>query len=211
MASTTNHWDRLDDESAHDATAPAVWHGEPPDDLYEVLQVSPRASLAVIRAAYRTLARNHHPDVSDTPGSVYNMRHLNEAYDVLSDPERRARYHTQYVRTRRETPIESTTRRTSPTRPPHTKRLYEPRPAPVRSVEQRTIPTVIARVVAVAALVAVVALGVLLLWLAIGDDDVRSPGTFRPRAGVLEIAPVKASSGRSLTRCGPGWVDVLWC
>jgi len=58
-------------------------------DLYEVLQVSPRAEPEVIRAAYRTLARKYHPDFG---GDARQMVKLNEAWDVLGDPLRRAGY-----------------------------------------------------------------------------------------------------------------------
>src|SRR3954447_26120785 len=61
-------------------------------NLYEVLQVSPRAGQEVIQAAYRALARTCHPDVNAAPDAARQMRQLNAAYGVLSDPERRARY-----------------------------------------------------------------------------------------------------------------------
>jgi curved DNA-binding protein CbpA len=58
-------------------------------DYYEVLQVHPRADHEVIRAAYRTLARKYHPDLG---GSSERMIALNDAWDVLGDPVRRAAY-----------------------------------------------------------------------------------------------------------------------
>jgi curved DNA-binding protein CbpA len=58
-------------------------------DYYEVLQVHPRADQEVIRAAYRTLARKYHPDLG---GSSERMIALNDAWDVLGDPVRRAAY-----------------------------------------------------------------------------------------------------------------------
>ena len=58
-------------------------------DYYEVLQVSPRAEAEVIRAAYRTLARKYHPDHG---GDAGRMIALNDAWDVLGDPARRATY-----------------------------------------------------------------------------------------------------------------------
>lgn len=61
-------------------------------NLYEVLQVSPEANTEVIRAAYRTLARSHHPDVNPDPEATRHMRRLNAAYEILCDPGRRARY-----------------------------------------------------------------------------------------------------------------------
>ncbi|MGD0861705.1 MAG: J domain-containing protein [Candidatus Limnocylindrales bacterium] len=58
-------------------------------DFYEVLQVHPKADPDVIRAAYRTLARKYHPDHG---GDARRMMALNDAWDVLGDPARRAAY-----------------------------------------------------------------------------------------------------------------------
>src|SRR5450759_5064271 len=58
-------------------------------DLYEVLQVHPRAEPEVLRAAYRVLARKFHPDHG---GDARRMITLNDAWDVLGDPVRRAAY-----------------------------------------------------------------------------------------------------------------------
>jgi len=66
-------------------------------NLYEVLQVSAKASPEVVQAAYRVLARAYHPDVNQAPNAARMMRQINAAYKVLSDPERRARYDAQRV------------------------------------------------------------------------------------------------------------------
>ena len=66
-----------------------------PEDPYEVLQVSPRASAEVIRAAYRVLARSYHPDVSTSPAAAIRMQELNAAYQALIDPQRRAQLDAQ--------------------------------------------------------------------------------------------------------------------
>jgi curved DNA-binding protein CbpA len=58
-------------------------------DHYEVLQVHPRAEPDVIRAAYRILARKYHPDMG---GNAERMVAINDAWDVLGDPVRRAAY-----------------------------------------------------------------------------------------------------------------------
>src|SRR5918994_1469787 len=58
-------------------------------DHYEVLQVHPRAEPEVIRAAFRALARKHHPDFGGDPR---RMAALNEAWTVLGNRERRAEY-----------------------------------------------------------------------------------------------------------------------
>ena len=58
-------------------------------DLYEILQVQPRAEVEVVRAAYRALARKYHPDHG---GDAVRMTQINDAWDVLGDPVRRAAY-----------------------------------------------------------------------------------------------------------------------
>ena len=61
--------------------------------LYDLLEVSPYASLRVIRAAYRCLAQYSHPDKhAGAPEAVAQQSRFNEAYAVLSDPLRRQRY-----------------------------------------------------------------------------------------------------------------------
>jgi curved DNA-binding protein CbpA len=58
-------------------------------DFYEILQVHRRAEPEVIRAAYRILAHKYHPDHG---GDAARMVDLNDAFDVLGDPVRRAAY-----------------------------------------------------------------------------------------------------------------------
>jgi curved DNA-binding protein CbpA len=67
-------------------------------NLYECLQVSPRAGADVIQAAYRALARAYHPDLSADVDALQQMRKLNAAYEVLSDPRRRAQYDASRAR-----------------------------------------------------------------------------------------------------------------
>lgn len=60
---------------------------------YQVLGVHRGAPVAEIRRAYRALARRHHPDVSGQGSSVdETMSRINDAWSVLSDRQRRARY-----------------------------------------------------------------------------------------------------------------------
>src|SRR5689334_3380421 len=66
-------------------------------DHYAVLQVDPTADAEVIRAAYRVLARRHHPDAG---GSASRMAQINEAWSVLGNARRRRVYDREhgYVR-----------------------------------------------------------------------------------------------------------------
>ena len=65
-------------------------------DYYEVLQVHPRAEQAVISAAFRKLAQLYHPDHNKSPDATDRFKEINEAYEVLSDPARRATYDQEY-------------------------------------------------------------------------------------------------------------------
>jgi hypothetical protein len=62
------------------------------NDYYATLQVHPKALDVVIIKAYRELCKVYHPDAG---GSVEQMRRLNEAFEVLSSPDRRAAYDLQ--------------------------------------------------------------------------------------------------------------------
>lgn len=61
-------------------------------DYYEVLGVQRNTQAADIKKAYRQLARKYHPDVSEDPNAEEKFKEINEAYEVLSDNEKRATY-----------------------------------------------------------------------------------------------------------------------
>jgi curved DNA-binding protein CbpA len=65
------------------------------DDYYEVLGVARDASMNDIRRAYRRLARLHHPDAVPQPGGGQRFVLVAQAYEVLRDPGKRARYDRQ--------------------------------------------------------------------------------------------------------------------
>ncbi len=61
-------------------------------DYYETLGVSRTADKAEIKSAFRKLAREYHPDVSKHDDAEARFKEINEAYEVLSDDEKRSRY-----------------------------------------------------------------------------------------------------------------------
>jgi DnaJ-class molecular chaperone len=63
-------------------------------DYYKILGVARNADDKAIKSAYRKLARKHHPDVAKDKDSGARFREVAEAYEVLSDPEKRQRYDT---------------------------------------------------------------------------------------------------------------------
>ena len=68
-------------------------------DYYAILGVAPSASEGEIRVAYRRLARRYHPDLHpEREDGDARLKELNEAYEVLANPERRARYAAEVAR-----------------------------------------------------------------------------------------------------------------
>lgn len=61
-------------------------------DYYEILGVSRTADKTEIKQAFRKLARQYHPDVSEHTDAEARFKEINEAYEILSDDEKRARY-----------------------------------------------------------------------------------------------------------------------
>jgi curved DNA-binding protein CbpA len=60
--------------------------------LYRVLMLAENADPDIITTVHRRLAKRYHPDLDPSPEAARRMAELNEAYEVLSDPKRRARY-----------------------------------------------------------------------------------------------------------------------
>jgi molecular chaperone DnaJ len=61
-------------------------------DLYDLLGVSRDADADAIKKAYRRLARQYHPDVNPEPSAQEKFKEVSRAYEVLSDPQKRAAY-----------------------------------------------------------------------------------------------------------------------
>jgi len=70
-------------------------------DYYATLGVSRSSSQEEITKSYRKLARQYHPDVTKDPAATQKFKEINEAYEVLEDPEKRAKYdkYGEYWRT----------------------------------------------------------------------------------------------------------------
>ena len=61
-------------------------------DYYEILGMQRSASQGEIQRAYRKLARKYHPDVNKASNAEEKFKEINEAYEVLKDPEKRKMY-----------------------------------------------------------------------------------------------------------------------
>ena len=61
-------------------------------DYYEVLGLSKGASEHEIKKAYRQMAKKYHPDINKSPDAEEKFKEVNEAYEVLSNPEKKANY-----------------------------------------------------------------------------------------------------------------------
>lgn len=64
-------------------------------DYYQILGVQTTAEDAVIKSAYRKLAKEFHPDTNKDPGAEAKFKEINEAYETLKDANKRAQYDAQ--------------------------------------------------------------------------------------------------------------------
>ncbi len=89
-------------------------------DYYEILGVSSSAHASDIKRAYRRLAVMYHPDKNPSPDAESIFKQINEAYDVLSDPDKRRAYDSRFDNLF-EVPVENTATR-------HRDPKYRPNP-----------------------------------------------------------------------------------
>ena len=67
-------------------------------DYYKILQIDQSAEIEVVKAAYGKLAFKYHPDRNSTPNATEQIRLLNEAFDIISNPSKRKEYDAIYQR-----------------------------------------------------------------------------------------------------------------
>lgn len=79
-------------------------------DYYNILQIHPLAEPEVVKAAYDRLARKYHPDKNPN-AALERMKDLNEAFEILGNPEKRERYYIAYCQKVNQKPIGTPTPR----------------------------------------------------------------------------------------------------
>ncbi|MBL8091782.1 MAG: DnaJ domain-containing protein [Anaerolineales bacterium] len=65
---------------------------------YRILQVDSNAETEIIEAAYKRLALKYHPDINESPEALEKLKMLNEAREILTNPEKRQKYDQRYQR-----------------------------------------------------------------------------------------------------------------
>jgi curved DNA-binding protein CbpA len=69
-------------------------------DYYKILEVQPTASMEEIKRSYHRLARLHHPDLNQQALDIH-IKRLNQAYEIIGNPEKRANYDAQRMEMKR--------------------------------------------------------------------------------------------------------------
>ena len=71
---------------------------------YDVLGISKDASADEIKRAYRKLSKKYHPDLNHEAGAEEKFKEVNDAYEILSDPQKKAQFDQCILYTHRENP-----------------------------------------------------------------------------------------------------------
>jgi curved DNA-binding protein CbpA len=69
-------------------------------DYYKILEVQPTASMEEVKRSYHRLARLHHPDLNQQALDIH-IKRLNQAYEIIGNPAKRARYDAQRTEMKR--------------------------------------------------------------------------------------------------------------
>ena len=69
-------------------------------DHYKILEVQPTASMEEVKRSYHRLARLHHPDLNQQALDIH-IKRLNQAYEIIGNPAKRARYDAQRTEMKR--------------------------------------------------------------------------------------------------------------
>lgn len=141
-------------------------------DHYATLKIAPDADIEVVRAVYKALMLKYHPDQNqDNPAALAHATRINAAYEILSDPDKRATYDSVLANTRfgRSQPMPDGASQV----PPHRPFYGDGEAAHVRTADRRSfrpprlrdflIATILWRAASVAAALAVTAAGGLYL------------------------------------------------
>ncbi|HTY90643.1 MAG TPA: J domain-containing protein [Methanocella sp.] len=165
-----------------------------PDDLYSILGLTPGCTVDEIKQAYYKLAKQFHPDVNASPAAVETMKRINNAYAVLSDPEKRRSYDEWYIsRPRPEYRRRQTAERRYSYR--------EPAPKADPNINYHSVSRTSSRVKAYALVMAVVLLSMSYLFILplVHNNPGDSPVfTYSPKIPVA--TPVAASQAAAVQR-----------
>lgn len=167
------------------------------DDLYELLQIPSGATHREIQDAYRTLVSEHQSDANPSPESESITRRLNHAYEILSDPSRRAEYDRQRTPTTSSevaVPVEDSSD-VAEAPVPRPRRVEEQRDQEQARVAAPTLGPVFKAGIFLGFVGGVAVLVWFLVSAAIGEGDALGPGDgARGRTLVVSINEVKRVS-----------------
>lgn len=101
------------------------------EDYYEILQVHLLAEPEIIEAAYKRLAQKYHPDKNKSSAAAEQMKKINRAHDLLSDPDKRRQYDSEWTK-RKQGPQRPTSDKPKPTVEPNYIQFTDVKPNEVK-------------------------------------------------------------------------------